>query len=65
MLYTLLLEPSPEGYAASVPELAGCHSQGATEGEAIENIREAIREYGEVVEELTHTSDAKRGTVEV
>lgn len=54
MRYKVVLERSAEGYAASVPGLPGCHSQGATEQEAIENITDAIREYLEVVNELTH-----------
>jgi len=37
-----LVGPSDEGFAASVPGLPGCWSQGATEAEAIENIRAAI-----------------------
>jgi predicted RNase H-like HicB family nuclease len=65
MTYTVVLEPSPEGFAASVPGLPGCHSQGETEAEAIENVREAIREYLDVVEELAVSSGAKRVAVEV
>jgi predicted RNase H-like HicB family nuclease len=53
MRYKVLLEPSDEGFAASVPGLPGCHSQGATEEEALTNIADAIREYLEVVSELT------------
>lgn len=65
MTYTVVLEPSPEGFAASVPGLPGCHSQGATEAEAIENVREAIREYLDVVADLAVSSGAKRVAVEV
>lgn len=65
MTYTVVLEPSPEGFAASVPGLPGCHSQGATEAEAIENVREAIREYLDVVDDLAVSSGAKRVAVEV
>lgn len=36
---------SEEGFAVSAPELPGCWSQGETEAEAMENIRDAIREY--------------------
>jgi predicted RNase H-like HicB family nuclease len=36
---------SDEGYSASVPGLPGCWSQGITEDEAIQNIRDAIHEY--------------------
>nr|VFJ57393.1 MAG: Predicted nuclease of the RNAse H fold, HicB family [Candidatus Kentron sp. FW] len=54
MRYTVVLESSREGYAASVPGLPGCHSQGNTEQEALKNISDAIYEYLEVVRELTN-----------
>jgi predicted RNase H-like HicB family nuclease len=53
MKYRVIIEESDEGFAASVPGLPGCHSQGATEQEALENIADAIREYLEVVAELS------------
>jgi len=53
MKYTVVLHPSEEGYAVSVPGLPGCWSQGESEQEALENIEEAIREYLEVIAELT------------
>ena len=53
MKYRVILEKSEEGYAVSVPGLPGCHSQGATRQEALANIADAIREYLEVVAELT------------
>ena len=37
-----------EGVSVSCPELPGCHSQGATVEEAMENIRDAIKDYLEV-----------------
>ena len=43
---------SDEGYSVSVPELPGCASQGETEGEALANIEDAIREYLQAAEEL-------------
>ena len=47
-----------------MPWLAGmCWSQGATEGEAIENIMDAIKEYLAAVEYLIH--DAEIREVEV
>lgn len=52
MRYKVILEPSDEGFAASVPGLPGCHSQGADEAEALANIRDAIEEYLQVVDEL-------------
>jgi len=51
MKYRIALHKSEEGYSVSVPGLAGCWSQGATEQEALDNIRDAIREYLSVVEE--------------
>jgi predicted RNase H-like HicB family nuclease len=37
-----------EGVSISCPELPGCHSQGATVEEALENIRDAIQGYVEL-----------------
>jgi predicted RNase H-like HicB family nuclease len=45
MRYKIALLNTDEGYSVSVPGLPGCWSQGATEEEALENIRDAIREY--------------------
>jgi predicted RNase H-like HicB family nuclease len=45
MKYRIALHKWEEGFAVSVPGLPGCWSQGTTEQEAIENIRDAIREY--------------------
>ncbi len=50
--YKIALVETDEGYAVSVPGLPGCWSQGATEQEALEYIREAIREYLSVREDL-------------
>ncbi len=52
MTYKVILEQSDEGFAVSVPGLPGCHSQGVTEQEALENISHAISEYLSVVDEL-------------
>ena len=51
MKYKIAIHKSDEGYSVSVPGLPGCWSQGATEPEALENIRDAIREYLSAVEE--------------
>ena len=41
--YQVILEEDEDGlYVADVPALAGCHTQGATYEEAIENIKEVI-----------------------
>ena len=57
MRYKVVLQRSDEGVAASVPGLPGCHSQGETEGEALENVRSAIEEYLAVVEQRTEGSE--------
>ena len=49
MKYQVALRRSEEGLRVSVPGLPGCWSQGNTEGEAPENIEDAIREYLAVV----------------
>lgn len=52
MRYRVVLEQNEEGFCVSVPQLPGCVSQGATEEEALDNIRDAIAGYLEVVNEL-------------
>lgn len=52
MKYKIALQKSDEGYSVSVPGLSGCWSQGATEQEALANIKDAIREYLAAREEL-------------
>lgn len=62
MRYKIVLHKSEEGYGVSCPDLPGCWSQGATESEAMENIRDAIREYMAVVDTLFRdTPDARFG----
>ena len=51
MRYRIAIHQSDEGISVSVPGLLGCWSQGAAENEAIENIKDAIREYLAVVDE--------------
>jgi predicted RNase H-like HicB family nuclease len=50
--YIVKLEKTEEGYAVWCPGLPGCWSQGATEEEALENIKDAIETYLATVEEL-------------
>jgi len=40
-----VLHKTEEGFAVKRPALPGCWSEGATEEEATENIRDAIGEY--------------------
>jgi len=48
-----------------VPGLPGCWSQGATEAEALENVRDAIQEYLAVVDEQTKGADVREIEVPV
>ncbi|MGA1865793.1 MAG: type II toxin-antitoxin system HicB family antitoxin [bacterium] len=53
MVFNVILEPAEEGgFTVSVPVLEGCFSEGDTEGEALENIKEAILCYLEGLEKL-------------
>jgi len=63
--YKVVLEQSDEGFAVSVPGLPGCHSQGITEDEALENITDAIQEYLGVVAELNRNKVVREVEVEV
>lgn len=45
MKYPVLIHKSKFGYDVHVPSLPGCHSQGDTEKEALENIKGAIAVY--------------------
>ena len=64
MTYEVVLEESEEGFAVSVPGSPGCHSQGTTEREALDNIADAIREYLEVVHELNRGKNTRKVLVE-
>ena len=45
----VLLEDETGGYVAMVPALPGCHTQGDTLPEVLENIKEAIDLYWETL----------------
>jgi predicted RNase H-like HicB family nuclease len=57
--YKVVLVRSEEDVSASVPGLPGCWSQGATKAEALENIRDAIREYLSVVEDQIRGAEVR------
>lgn len=52
MKYRVALEKTDEGCAVWCPGLPGCWSQGATEEEALDNIKDAIETYLATAEEL-------------
>ncbi len=65
MKYKIVLEESEEGFAVSVPSLPGCHSQGSTEAEALENIADAIREYLAAINDRLRRANVRELEVEV
>ena len=65
MKYKVLLQHSEEGFSVSCPGLPGCWSQGGTEEEAVENIRDAIKEYLEAIAESLEDEDVREVEVSV
>ena len=65
MKYKTALHKSDEGYSVSVPGLPGCWSQGSTESEALENIKDAITEYLAVIDENLEDVDIREVEVGV
>ncbi|MDI6781217.1 MAG: type II toxin-antitoxin system HicB family antitoxin [bacterium] len=59
MQYKVVLRRTDEGYSISCPGLPGCWSQGKTEQEALENIRDAIAEYSAAVVESIRDVEAR------
>lgn len=53
MRYKVNVKKTDGGYAVWCPGLPGCWSQGKTEKEALENIKDAIESYLNTVEELS------------
>jgi predicted RNase H-like HicB family nuclease len=58
MKYRASLKKTEEGYAVWHPGLPGCWSQGKTEEEALENIKDAIEAYLDTVEELSKDKES-------
>ena len=48
---TIIVEDESGGYVAFVPALPGCHTQGDTLQELMENVKEAIELYLETLTE--------------
>jgi len=65
MKYKVVLMESEEGFSVSCPGLPGCWSQGATEQEAIENIRDAIQEYVAAIAESVKNLDVREIEVHI
>lgn len=59
MKYKVNIKKTEDGYSIWVPGLPGCWSQGKTEDEALENIKDAIESYLETVDELSKDKDSR------
>jgi predicted RNase H-like HicB family nuclease len=65
MKYKIALRRTEEGFSVSVPGLPGCWSQGRTEEEALQNIREAILEYIAAAEEIARDAEIREVDIPV
>jgi len=61
----VLLHRTDEGISVSVPGLPGCWSEGDTEEDALEIIRDAIREYVAALEDQTRNQDVREVEVAI
>ena len=59
MKYRVNLKKTEEGYSVWVPGLPGCWSQGKSEAEALENVKDAIGAYLETVDKLTADKETR------
>lgn len=59
MRYKVNLRKTDEGYSVWVPGLPGCWSQGKTEEEALENIKDAIQSYLETAEAISKDKESR------
>ncbi len=58
-MHVVLEKQDEGGYVAYIPELPGCHTQGETRKEALENIKEARDLYLAVIKERKVRSVAR------
>lgn len=63
--YRVVLYESEEGFAVSCPALRGCHSQGASREEALENIKIAIKEWIEAEADECEAFAVTEATVQI
>lgn len=60
MDYLVVTKSTEEGVSAWVPGLPGCWSEGASEEEALANVREAIEDYLAVAADLSKREDGSK-----
>ena len=65
MKYTIVIEQSPNNYAAYVPDLPGCVATASTREELLKEIREAIEFHIEGMREDGDPVPEPRATAEV
>jgi predicted RNase H-like HicB family nuclease len=66
MVYRVIVEKGEDfGYVVHCPAIPGCHSQGNTIEEAIENIKDAIRGCLSVLDEEVSVSAKEIGAMEI
>ena len=59
MRYKVNIKKTDEDYAVWCPGLPGCWSEGETEEEALDNIKDAIQAYLETIEELSKNKESR------
>ena len=66
MIYRIVIEKGEDFcFVAHCPAIPGCHSQGDTIEEAIENIKDAIQEYLAAINESIKNTDVREVEVAV
>ena len=65
MTFKVVFHRDQEGISVSVPALPGCLSEGDTEEEALENIRDAITEYLAALEDRIRGQEVREVEVAV
>jgi predicted RNase H-like HicB family nuclease len=63
--YFVSLKKTDEGYSVWVPGLPGCWSQGSTEEEALDNVRDAIQEYLSAAQELASEGEVREVSLSI
>ena len=65
MKYKIAMHHTDEGISVNVPALPGCWSEGDTEEEALDNIKDAIREYLAALEDRFKGAEVREVEVQL